>query len=509
MDLPDLNLGDKFRDWRRGQLDLIVKCVQSGKRFIGLPLPTGSGKTLIAVALAKLLAEEHDSVILTATKSLQDQISRDFRGVFTMKGRDNYPCELLDNKDHCGNGPCVEGEPCAYITGGCSYFDSLRMAQASITVNTNYAYYLASEHYSVGIGRRSLVICDEAHELRNWILNFLTVRLSVRRFNDLNWLCRWTRPRTPAGWREWAYKAMVKLEQVKSEKQSCIKHLRKLKPTLQIMTFINNEWFVKWDDREGLECGPVDVESYAPMLWGNAKKVVLMSATLTRQTMALLGIRDYDWIEADSRFPRRNRPFIWIPTNTISHRMSKGEWRDVIYRMDNIVRPRVDAGRKGVIHTVSYSRMMEVHRLSEHRSRMIIHEPGGQIDAIREFKESTDGAILVSPSVGTGIDFPDDECRWQIAVKVPFPDSRDPYYQAQQKATKGIGVHHARIQLIQQYGRGVRSCADWCEFFILDDSVRWVIFKEKKLFPRWFREAWQTKQTIPPLMRAVSLPESA
>jgi Rad3-related DNA helicase len=99
--------------------------------------------------------------------------------------------------------------------------------------------------------------------------------------------------------------------------------------------------------------------------------------------------------------------------------------------------------------------------------------------------------------MATGWDFPDDECRWQIIIKLPFPDTRGEIIKARSKQDPDFTSYMAMQQLIQAVGRGVRSKTDWCETFIVDNNITWFIDRYKHLSVDWFRGAYKTKPTIP------------
>jgi superfamily II DNA or RNA helicase len=69
---------DQFLFWYPGQAEAFnyaMNWYYSPARFLGLSLPTGSGKTLVALLLARLTGTR--TCILTATKGLQTQYLRD------------------------------------------------------------------------------------------------------------------------------------------------------------------------------------------------------------------------------------------------------------------------------------------------------------------------------------------------------------------------------------------------------------------------------------------------
>src|SRR3989304_6827040 len=74
------------------QLQAIEYAVECSKRFCGMSIPTGVGKSLIAMSVAKITGLR--TVILTGTVSLQNQYNSAFErdGLTEIKGRSRYTC---------------------------------------------------------------------------------------------------------------------------------------------------------------------------------------------------------------------------------------------------------------------------------------------------------------------------------------------------------------------------------------------------------------------------------
>ena len=159
---PSVLLGvPGFVEWYPGQQDAFEKSIDwfhSPARFLGLSLPTGSGKSCISVLIAKMSGAR--ACILTATKGLQDQLMRDFGSIASVvKGQNNFRCTLVPTLN-ADEGPCHDGMLCAYSrSGGCAYREQLKKALDAQIVITNYAYYLAQTRYSSGLGEFGLVVC--------------------------------------------------------------------------------------------------------------------------------------------------------------------------------------------------------------------------------------------------------------------------------------------------------------------------------------------------------------
>jgi Rad3-related DNA helicase len=168
-----------------------------------------------------------------------------------------------------------------------------------------------------------------------------------------------------------------------------------------------------------------------------------------------------------------------------------------IRRIDRLIEARRD--RKGLIHAISYGRAKEIYAMSEHKDLMIMHGTGGASAALRTFEQRTGGAILISPSMETGIDLPYDLCRYQIVAKVPIPDTRGTIMQVRCEQDPELRYYLAMQRLVQMAGRIVRAADDWGETLIVDDSFGdWFFAKAKKHAPRWFIDAVQFTDVLPP-----------
>jgi len=99
---------------------MIDEKIKSGYKKIIICAPTGSGKSLIAATLAKAFKS---SFIVTASKSLQDQYQNDFSFLKPIKGKPNFGCLKLMEKEKfkkddfalaiktgltCEKGECIE-----------------------------------------------------------------------------------------------------------------------------------------------------------------------------------------------------------------------------------------------------------------------------------------------------------------------------------------------------------------------------------------------------------------
>lgn len=372
--------------------------------------------------------------------------------------------------------------------------------------------YFASETFAEGLGPFDLLILDEAHDADKELESFLTVELTAED-------CKYIGSKFPKGlalqnWRDWANHfrgplaaKLESLSQVPPNDAEGVRDRRRLQNILTKLKRLSEIEPMKWvvdDDGLTAKFCPIRVAGYAEThLFRGVKHVVLMSATLTQKTLADLGIQreQYSFWEAPSRFPVERRPIISVETTPavrVDSRMNEDDKIFWMRRIDRIIEPRRSLGWKGIIHTVSYQRMKELMARSDHRDIMIVHDVAGTREAIRLFKESNGPRILVSPSIVTGYDFPDDECRFQIIGKVPMPDMRGTIQKARGEIDKEYAGYLAMQKLVQACGRGMRGPQDWCETFIVDSHFAdWFMRRYRKHAPRWFIDAIDRVDYLP------------
>ena len=64
------------------------------------------------------------------------------------------------------------------------------------------------------------------------------------------------------------------------------------------------------------------------------------------------------------------------------------------------------------------------------------HDSKNTFEVVERFKKAKPPAILVSPTVTSGWDFPGLECEYCIIGKIPYPTTTDPVIQARDKEDK-------------------------------------------------------------------------
>lgn len=517
----DIGLPDKFEDFRPVQRQMVDRVFNCKRRFSAHAVPTGGGKSVGVVTAA--LLEGKRTAILTSTKGLQEQYLRDFEsiGLVNVMGRNNFFC-VLPNADTCEDGMhlrCPEtikrSGPDA-SPGQCPYRQQYERALGSQLVLTNYAYWCAIHRYAQGLGTFDLLVLDEAHDAPDEVSNCLAILVTDR---DVDYLrTEWPKEyRYVKGWMEWAVKRLPiaegELDRVKramapysnKDMMRAARSWSAIVSKLKNLSDLRGEWVVQpvkeGERHSGYRFDCVWPRTYSEeLLFLATPKVILSSATVVPRTLHLLGVpaTEFEFHSYPSTFPVANWPVYQIPTAKLSYKSGPEDYYKIVRTMDEILSTRLD--RKCIIHTGSYARAKLVLERSRYPEHMLSHTngPGEAMAAVERFKRLSPPAILVSPSVTTGYDFPDAFCEVQIIIKAPYPDLSSLVQVRRMEQDRLYPAYEMAQTLAQACGRAMRAETDRAESFILDDAVSDVMKRTPKLFPDFFRAVYQVVTDIPP-----------
>lgn len=146
---------------------------------------------------------------------------------------------------------------------------------------------------------------------------------------------------------------------------------------------------------------------------------------------------------------------------------------------------------KGVIHTVSYQcNNFLMKKLNN--DRLIDHNTWNREKILKKFEKSNKPLVLISPSMVEGVDLPDDKCRFQIIFKIPFPSLGDKQTRLYMELDDSWYKYKTAINLIQTYGRGMRSENDYCNTYFMDGRLENFINQDYSYYgflPDFFKNA--------------------
>ena len=505
-----------FATYRAGQREAIDQARDAfgrGKRFVVIEAPTGSGKSAMAVALAR---EANSAFVLTAQKLLQDQYVRDFPDLAVMKGRANYDCLVAPT--HAAAAPCIVGRRFPECDD-CPYFTAKDRAIAADGAIMNYAYYLAELNHAGGFGPRDLLVLDEAHGAEAALMNFVQVTVADDALARAGLDARIPSALDDLGWFDFAEDLVPELiarshtiagmlEAGKHPEPEAVRQMQlkqwcdHLVGRLELLRDSRYDDFVEWtaerrrsDGGEVLTFKPVTVSTFAEShLFRFGERILMLSATILDPPTYLrsLGVREEDAevIRVASTFPPERRPIVVEPAAKLTRHVLDRELPKLVDKVAEIA--ATHPYDKGIVHAHSYKIAGHLfrHLPTSVRERIVTHHDAAERDAaLARHVASDEPTILLTPSMTEGIDLADDLSRWQVICKIPYPYLGDPQVAARQKIDPDWYDWRTCLTVVQGYGRSVRSEDDHAVTYILDaDFPRWYR-RQRGRFPTWFQEA--------------------
>jgi len=528
------DLGLPQREFRPVQLYALDQLQRSDKRYLLVQAPTGSGKSLIAAALARMAGLT--SVYTCATIDLQRQFCESVPFAREIKGRANYPtldyphlfpavsCEHCDKRESNAD----ENEEDKSKKKGCSWCHNISEcpyehakaeALKSGMAVLNIAYFLNEANHVGRFSGFDLGILDEGDEVERKLMDFIALEFTPRLLNELG-----IRPPEFKGttanmgrrrfeWGGWLDRVDVVLaDRIQVVARDCanmahhkeqhaqayartLKHLVTLKRIRKRVQDVrkdlskNPESWVRVDDRL-LVFKPVRVDRYAHQyLWRHAKRWLVMSATLIsrEQFCEDLGLdeSEVEWIDLPSTFPVANRPVFYWPAAEVTYKTTDQVLPRLVDHLDKIL--AAYQGVRVLVHTHTYRIATYLAEHSRYQDRVLTYRSRDEYDAVLEAFKAMDNAVLIAPSMERGVDLFDDLCRCVVVCKIPFPNLSDRQVQARFRS-RWYDVQTVRA-LVQMTGRGVRHDTDWSDSWILDAEFARLRRRAWHLFPEWWREA--------------------
>jgi Rad3-related DNA helicase len=535
----------KPRKEQKEALNFIEAEYQKNKlnKFFLLNLPVGSGKSHLALMIADWYKKNVNKLakvdIITNSKLLQDQYSNEYESISDLKGKDNYECEQYScscaqgaefnrlNKTSC--------ESCPYTSAKESFISG------NISLTNFYLYILYAIYNPKLLESRDsrVLIVDEAHEFDDVMSDFITIKVTenmVKRFkfadeysimkqlkavtsisNYVDFLKYLngevlttlesmekgmsTSPRNVK-----QDKRDLKINKLIGGKNSDVKtmqlatDLRQLQ--LKIEIFLKeykenpNNWVLETYYNEKLKQKELSLEpiwAYDYLdkyVFSNYDMVILMSGTILDKNLFCqlngLDVAKAVYYSIRSPFNPKNRPIFYMPLGKMSYKSKEETFKKYIPYIKKLLDKYKN--KKGIIHTNSFELAKWIEQ-SIRDPRLIFHDSSNKDEMLKLHKESEEPTVIVSPSMDTGVSFDNDDARFQIIAKVPYPSLGSQKNKLRQSNNPDWYAWKTVSGLVQMSGRPVRSEIDYADTIILDGSFGDVIKHSSHFIPDWIQEA--------------------
>lgn len=148
--------------------------------------------------------------------------------------------------------------------------------------------------------------------------------------------------------------------------------------------------------------------------------------------------------------------------------------------------------KKGIIHAGNYEIAKWVEKEFSNDKRFIFHTPDTRTEALNNHIISDKPTILVSPSMMNGVDLKDDLSRFQIILKIPYPNMKSNKIKKRMSDYKKWYNWKTVCDFIQAYGRSIRSIDDHAETYVLDESFSDLLKYNYDIIPKYITDAIKT-----------------
>ena len=535
----------KPRKEQKEALSFIESEYQKNKlnKFFLLNLPVGSGKSHLALMISdwykKNVNRNAKVDIITNSKILQDQYSGTYESISDLKGKENYECEQYScscsqggefnrlNKTSCESCPYNSSRE-SFISGGISL--------------TNFYLYILYAIYNPKLMESRdarVLIVDEAHEFDDVMSDFISIKITeaiVKRFkfSDEYSIMKQLKSITsitqyvdflrylngeiittvesmeggmssqPRNVRE--DKRDLKISKVLKTKNTDVKVMQLVNDLkqyqLKIDVFLKeykvnpNNWVLETNYNEKLKQKELSLEpiwAYDYLdkyVFSNYDMVFLMSGTILDKNLFCqlngLDVSKAVYYSIGSPFPLRNRPIYYMPVGKMSYKSKDETFKRYIPYIQKLLDKYKN--KKGIIHTNSFELAKWIEN-SIKDPRLVFHDSSNKDEMLKYHKESDKPTVIVSPSMDTGVSFDNDDARFQIIAKVPYPSLASQKNKLRQSNNPDWYSWKTVSGLIQMTGRPVRSNIDYADTIIIDGGFGDVIKHSSHFIPDWIQEA--------------------
>ncbi|AWB28134.1 ATP-dependent DNA helicase [Halococcoides cellulosivorans] len=533
----------EYRGNQAAALDAIDEAFAAGNEVVLVRAPTGSGKSLLARAIAGCArrpgaADPEEPVgayYTTPQVSQLDDVSNDplLDDLAIVRGKNNYDCILPgESTTPVDRAPCVrEREFECDRKQRCPYYSDRSIASQRSIAAMTLAYFMQTAGSDV-FGQRDVIVVDEAHGLREWAELYATIELdpstvpvwearpppaiddlgSARSYADgLRTVCerRLTELRNQAELDPDAVVERDRLETLRSDLGWFLETSGPVGPGEGAAGDDGDtdgesdadddsggtEWVVHQPDGAGepVRIAPMNPERYlGHTVWDRGQQFALLSATILDKDAFCRGVGlDPDRVALVSvghTFPVESRPLFDVSAGKMT-REHRADTLDTI--ADTVVRIMADRpDEPGLIHCHSYDIQSGLaDRLRERgvADRIRAHGRSDRDAQLATWKRETRPEVFLSVKMEEALDLEGDLARWQVLCKAPYPNVGDPRVERRLENDRWDWYYRTALRtVIQACGRIVRSPTDYGATYLADRSLLDLFDRARSAMPEWF-----------------------
>ena len=527
------------RNIQKEILEEVEQKIRSGYKKIIISAPTGAGKSAIGITLARYF---ENSFLVTASKNLQDQYIKDYPGLHPVKGKSNFSCLKLMEKEKlddpvlattmeltCEKGRCEEekvGSKPVYckfkpdikeIAAGnipsymCHYYIQKYVALASDHSLWNYHSFfqlmLNRKAFAEYVGKK-IAVFDEAHKIEDQIINFIGIKITSRQLEECNIdISRYdinniddVLELLDAMRKSYAEMLQKMDEQKDYDPKIYTRYQDQLERAARLHgnisddkeNFVINDPQKDIDDNiEFFEIKPIVISNFVQNFF-ETEYQVFMSATIDKKSFCeTMGFDESSVAFIDtpkSPFPLENRRVEFLDTTKVNKNSSFEDRLKIVKQIDDLL--DIHSQERGLILTSSISNCNFIRKyLSEKNQKRIrichsFNPDKKTQEQILNEHQNDPTSVLLSSSLWEGVDLKDDLSRFQIVAKIPYPPLTEKRTVAKMKRFPLWYDSQTLMKLLQGLGRSIRSEKDYAKTYVLDSAIHFLLSKTRNILPK-------------------------
>ncbi|MFC7237150.1 helicase C-terminal domain-containing protein [Saliphagus sp. GCM10025317] len=516
---------------------------EAGNDVVLVRAPTGSGKSLLARAVAGCArtVDEADPVEATGAYYTTPQVSQldDVAGddllqdLNIIRGKSNYTCLLPGELDTPVNqAPCVRerGYDCS-VQHRCPYFSDRAIASNRSIAAMTLAYFMQTAGSEV-FRKRDVVVIDEAHGLSEWAEMYATIQLGPRtvpfwddlRVPQVDSVEAAARYAEALGRRCTSRKDELLGQESLSPGE--VRERDRLQELIGELDFFVEDyrdpqspttWLVDQADdggsnRDGgadssdgdetenpnggpLTIKPMDPERYLRYtVWDRGNKFALLSATILNKDAFCrhVGLEPsrVALVDVGHTFPVENRPLYDVTQGKMTYEHREETLPKIARTIVRIMQAHPD--EKGLIHAHSYAIQEQLESLLTDfgvGDRVRAHSRDDRDADLESWKASSEPDVFLSVKMEEALDLKGDLCRWQVLCKAPFLNTSDSRVAHRLEEGQWAWYYRAALRtVIQACGRVIRAPDDHGATYVADSSLLDLFERARTDMPDWFEE---------------------